>query len=218
MADRRMYISEALDHVRSVLSPEDIAKVDPYFVSKGPDVAANRAAADKLIVSLRRGELTARAETWGHQDKHIALYMGNTAFDLPPELWSSDASILENNKVTWRKRFPLEGDMIRPEDYEFAHGVHVSREDVEDLWPRNSPAPPSNENERLKPTKVINLSPDRPRGPAPSKRESIKAAMRSMSRADLTAMKEEAMAADFGASRDTCRKARMEVLSEIVGD
>ncbi|MGZ7868255.1 hypothetical protein ACXR8U_21685 [Methylobacterium radiotolerans] len=213
-----MYISEALDHVRSVLSPEEIAKVDPYFLSKGPDVAATRAATDKLIISLRRGELAARAETWGHTDKHVSLYMGNTAFDLPAELWSSDASILPNNKVTWRKRFPLEGDMIRSEDYEFAHGVHVSREDVEELWPKKLLTAPSNENERARPAKVVSSKPDRPRGPPPSKRESIKAAMRNMSRADLRSMKEEAMAVDFGASRDTCRKAREEVLSEIVDD
>lgn len=56
------------------------------------------------------------------------------------------------------------------------------------------------------------------RGPQPTKREAIKCAMRRMSRMELGGMKEEAMAATFGASRDTCRKAREEVLSEIVGD
>lgn len=135
MTDRRMYISEALDHVCSALSEEDISKVDPYFHSKGIDVAKKRAATDKLVISLRRGELIARAETWGHKDKHIALYIGNTACDLPAELWNSDPGILENNKITWRKKFPMEGDMIRPEDYEFAHGVHVSRSAVERIWP-----------------------------------------------------------------------------------
>lgn len=56
------------------------------------------------------------------------------------------------------------------------------------------------------------------RGPDPSKREQVKAHMRAIDRGDLAAMKEESMKLEFGASRDTCRLARQEVLAEFVED
>lgn len=55
------------------------------------------------------------------------------------------------------------------------------------------------------------------RGPRPKKLENVKVAMRRMPRPFLASMKEVEMSATFEASRDTCRKAREEVLSEITG-
>lgn len=54
----------------------------------------------------------------------------------------------------------------------------------------------------------------RRRGPRPEKTETVKAAMRNFDRAILLSMTEEAMSAQFKASRDTCRKARAKLLSE----
>ena len=63
-------------------------------------------------------------------------------------------------------------------------------------------------------------SPNAPkkRGPKPEKLELVKNLMRKMDRGELESLTEEAMAATFDASRDTCRRARNQVLSEFVGD
>jgi len=58
----------------------------------------------------------------------------------------------------------------------------------------------------------------RKRGKPAVKTPAIEAAMRQMDRAELAGMKEEAMVANFNASRDICRKARKHVLSENVGN
>jgi hypothetical protein len=55
----------------------------------------------------------------------------------------------------------------------------------------------------------------RARGPAPEKRDEIKARMRELGPNQLRSMKEEEMASTFSASRDTCRRARAEVMSEF---
>ncbi|MBZ9927747.1 hypothetical protein [Mesorhizobium sp. BR1-1-4] len=65
------------------------------------------------------------------------------------------------------------------------------------------------------PTKSATVAPAaRRRGPAPQKLLGVKAAMADFDRAILDAMTEEAMVAQFKASRDTCRRARRE-LSEF---
>jgi len=60
-----------------------------------------------------------------------------------------------------------------------------------------------------------NLLPNK-RGRNPEKRLKIEARMCEMDRAKLKAMKQEAMAATFGAARSTCEIARKNVLSKIV--
>lgn len=52
------------------------------------------------------------------------------------------------------------------------------------------------------------------RGPKPVKRESVIRAMRAMPPSELDEMKEVAMEATFGASRETCRNARNKVLED----
>lgn len=62
------------------------------------------------------------------------------------------------------------------------------------------------------------------RGPRPNKRAGVIAKMRRdieedrVSRENLKGMKEEAMASNYGVSRDTARKARLVVLDESLGD
>jgi Bacterial regulatory proteins, gntR family len=62
----------------------------------------------------------------------------------------------------------------------------------------------------------------RPRGAKPKKLEQVKQAMRNdiqqgrRTRAELSSMREKELAAEYGVSRDTARKARKAVLSEFV--
>jgi hypothetical protein len=58
--------------------------------------------------------------------------------------------------------------------------------------------------------------PPRKRGQAAVVLERVKAKMRSFDLKVLASLTEEAMKAEFGASRDTCRRARKEIQSEIV--
>lgn len=79
--------------------------------------------------------------------------------------------------------------------------LRVSRADILKRWPAEQAAAPDT----------------RRRGPVTAKREAVKSAMAEYNSAhgDLGTMKEEAMAARFGASRDTCRKAREELLGMV---
>ncbi|EQB32261.1 hypothetical protein [Sphingobium ummariense] len=63
---------------------------------------------------------------------------------------------------------------------------------------------------------TILAHPTATRGPRPAKLESVKAAMRAHGdMADLANMKQTVMEETFKASRDTCRRAREQVLSEF---
>ncbi|GEC15271.1 hypothetical protein [Nitrobacter winogradskyi] len=84
--------------------------------------------------------------------------------------------------------------------------ILVSRPDVQRRWP-----------EQKARTAVVLSSPAK-RGPKKGVLKRVKAEMVSRNDMnDLQSMTEEAMAATFSASRDTCRRARSEVLSEFVG-
>jgi hypothetical protein len=98
-------------------------------------------------------------------------------------------------------------------------GARFASAAVRELWPAaetqrsaHYAAPPRSEEPALIPA---GTALPRQRGPRPTTRERVKNLMRRHSRAELEMMKEEAMSATFGASRDTCRKARAEVLSEF---
>jgi hypothetical protein len=58
------------------------------------------------------------------------------------------------------------------------------------------------------------VKPPRRYGPKGTLRENVRRKMRAMDRDELGAMKGEAMAITFGASRGTCDRARKEVLKE----
>jgi hypothetical protein len=61
------------------------------------------------------------------------------------------------------------------------------------------------------------MHPKRGRGAHPTQSPRVLAEMRAMPRQELEDMKEEAMRSTFGASRDTCRRNRNEVLAEPPG-
>ena len=79
--------------------------------------------------------------------------------------------------------------------------LRLNRSDVLKLWPANAQL----------------ASTSRRRGPKPNKLEAVKIAMAeyNSTHGDLDGMKEAAMEARFGASRDTCRKARAQVLGSV---
>jgi hypothetical protein len=61
----------------------------------------------------------------------------------------------------------------------------------------------------------VDVASSRKRGPAPVQLERVKAEMRAVDWKDLESWTQEAMKAQLKASRETCCKARREVLSEI---
>lgn len=63
--------------------------------------------------------------------------------------------------------------------------------------------------------RAANLAPTRSRGPRPTVSTAIMAKMRALDPTELATMKEEVMAATFGAGRTTCREARNKVLAEL---
>lgn len=76
--------------------------------------------------------------------------------------------------------------------------LSLSEDDVRRLWPIKRPP-----------------AVGKKRGPKMPQLERVKAEMHLLPRDELVALKEAALEAKFGASRDTCRRARNEVLSEI---
>jgi hypothetical protein len=84
--------------------------------------------------------------------------------------------------------------------------IRLSQPDILKLWPERSTHPAA----------ILSFSAKR--GPKTGVLERVKAAMvRHNDIDDLRSMTEEVMATTFGASRDTCRRARNEVLSEFIG-
>jgi hypothetical protein len=101
--------------------------------------------------------------------------------------------------------------------YMEAYSVTISH-DFEKLLPTGAAPAAQISGRHSKPINSAPASISRRRGPAPETRERIVAEMKQMPATELRAMKEVAMEIHFGASRDTCRKAREEVLSEISED
>lgn len=88
--------------------------------------------------------------------------------------------------------------------------IRVSREPVLARWPATSQSSAD----------ILQFSQSpRRRGPQPLKRQEVAEAMRTFeNKKELAEMKEEALAATFSASRETCRIARQIVLSELTGN
>jgi hypothetical protein len=92
----------------------------------------------------------------------------------------------------------------------------IHRGIVTHLWPPHS----STKEDSPKPGKALPSFVAGKRGPKPELSERVKDAMRTglrehkITASDLRNMKEEELAEHYGASRDTCRKARKVILSE----
>lgn len=86
---------------------------------------------------------------------------------------------------------------------------------IEYLHPRVVTATLESQNES---PKIVEQTPSRIRGRRPLVRNRVVEAMRKIPRAELDCMGEKVMEGKFQASRDTCRKAREIVLTEIVAN
>lgn len=94
--------------------------------------------------------------------------------------------------------------------------VSVRRKDIDAIWPSTKPDD-EGLNSAADAENASAVTGKGRRGPVPEKRERVKAEMLADLQANkaVAAMKEEEMAATYQASRDTCRNARREALSEF---
>jgi hypothetical protein len=144
--------------------------------------------------------------------RHGGRHRGRRGMPIPAKWWatrnesnavgSSHLVILSNHAAFYRSKWQY-GYRSGTSIFVEIKKISVLAADVERLWPRSPTAP---EKSRLPPRK---------RGRPSAVRERVKAEMRSV-RDDLPFMKEVEMEARFRASRDTCRKAYEELMSENV--
>lgn len=149
-----------------------------------------------IAAAGRDGALTARAEAAVEHDGFLSWplpIIGGLAY-VPARFWGF--------AVDWPA-----GGLAR--DREWATGVTIGRADILKVW-----GPAAKDDAKVAPTK---------RGPRPALAQSIERRMLDdlqsgrVSRDDFVGWTEEALKAQYGASRDTCRKARHAALSKFVG-
>lgn len=176
----------------------------------------------RIMEALKREEIRARAETWysisglsldarGREDRLTMI---------PSEFWERAAVIWNDGDGArnWARLLPTSGDAQAGAQLDASRiydvtGIHVLRADLLKLWPAVSdrPAPMTTSGKSAGAPEPA----ARKRGPKSAVGERVKAEMRTLPPSELKGLKEAAMAVMFGASRDTCRKARDEVLSEF---
>jgi hypothetical protein len=127
MSSRRMPLSEALTYIADLVGSE-------------------KEAWKVLRSCLRRGELESMADTWGPNERWNAVKQNGGPVLIPPKAWEySSLDESRDSTVYWPSQWPVPGMVQHDDDYEFAHGVHLAREDVERIWPnlrRNAPDNP----------------------------------------------------------------------------
>lgn len=119
MTGQRWGITQALAHIRRTIPDENAA----FFA---------------LRATLRRGEIEASAETWGPSERWRArLENKGQLSPIPKEVW--EHAQMEKNitgdTISWPKCWPYPGKIVEPDEDQYGHGVHVSRDDIERLWP-----------------------------------------------------------------------------------
>ena len=131
---------------------------------------------------------------------------------LPSEFWRSA-------KINWND---LYGVIIHPKifvngltpqviEYKEVYSVLVSKKEAAAAWPSSFEF---RKSKSLREDYQASSLEGRRRGPRPEQLIRVRQEMRSIPVEELRSMKEEAMKEQFRASRDTCRKARDEILSE----
>ncbi|UGY23576.1 hypothetical protein HU675_0037410 [Bradyrhizobium septentrionale] len=181
--------------------------------------AIGDAGEQELLTCLRRGELCARAEKftmhWIHRKDPMYRSNGDSGYrmiaqaptrmvPIAADWWDTCEADFANNTAHARWSNTELGQIGDSQPFKaLVEGVIVQTADVERLWPH--PPPPPSQNSRG----------GRRRGPEPVKLQQIMEDMRRFGVAKVRRMKEEAMAAQFGASRDTCRKAIKRLEQEL---
>jgi hypothetical protein len=99
-------------------------------------VGSEKEAWKVLRLSLRRGELGGMAETWGPRERWNAIRENRRSVPVPPEAWEyATLDTSRDSTVYWPSQWPVPGTVYYEDEDEYAHGVHLAREDVEGLWP-----------------------------------------------------------------------------------
>ena len=195
-SERWITITQALEHVTAAVGGKDIAEErikSKLILGRIKAVAAHYAD-------------SASQATWR---LNVALPPGRFPF-----FWRAATIDWSNSTVT------MDGDYrdftgSLQEEFDFpprAEGVQLSAVDVLREWPALNPPALLPEP----PSQATNRVPGR-RGPEPQVLQRVLAEMASYDALELRELKEVAMEKLFGASRDTCRRARDIVLSKIVG-
>lgn len=185
-------------------------------------------AQTEIAQVLKRGELAACAEqysdAWIHRKDPIHRAVGDNGYravrraarqmlPIAKDWWElCEVDFAKNTAhVRWAS-----DDIAKIGDTDPFHvhvdGVLVSAADIERLWPAPKP--------RLATSRRTNVTTlPRKRGPKAATFDRVLNAMRaSGGYANVQEWTEEAMKAEFGASRETCRKARDLLQSEYVGN
>jgi hypothetical protein len=167
--------------------------------------------AEVLLSALQRDEVTATANDYceEHIDENGAHYLKREReFRIDPRFWDLAKPNWLYNQAK-RQAFPGENLPAA-----IAIGIWVRRRDIEAFgWITTATSVPA-----VSEAKPVQPSGSRPRGPPPTLRNRVKDKMRDYGLEKLAAMTEEAMVAEFGASRGTCRDALAALKSEIVAD
>ena len=140
---------------------------------------------------------------------------------------------IQPDQLDWNQSRPTKPWVVRRESFR-PHGgwnldwIKLSLAQVSELLGDSKEAPPASVSYEAIPVnrnqRRVTGGPSRPRGPPPLKRQQTIEAMRdnirqgTITEAQLAAMKEEALSARYGVSRDTARKARKAVLSALGDD
>jgi hypothetical protein len=144
MATKRMMIGEVLAHIAR---------------ARGLD---REKAKRELFGCLRHGELFAEFETMSEvPERWRAIQLGKGAGIIPAHSWNAEEfTEITDDTVRFPKHWPEPGWIGGDNDYQYAHGVHVSREEVERLWPLPV-VPLEPVSSEIQPTKVVRGRKDR---------------------------------------------------------
>ncbi|MBR1237657.1 GntR family transcriptional regulator [Bradyrhizobium sp. AUGA SZCCT0182] len=173
--------------------------------------------AEVLLSALRRDEVTATANEYceEHIDENGAHCLQRKAeARLEPRFWDLAKPNWLYNQAR-RPAFPGENLPAA-----IATGIWLRRRDIEAFGWTTVSVPEAGQPESARPNEAKPVRPSNPRrrGPPAIVRNRVKDAMRDYGLGKLAGLTEEAMAAQFGASRTTCRDALADLKSEIVTD
>lgn len=174
----------------------------------------------EILTCLRRGDLSAWAEKhtlhWIHRKDPIFRREGDNGYrmvtraptrmvPIQPDWWDICEVDFADSTAHVRWNSAEMGQIGSSQPFKaLVEGVILRADDIERLWPPSS-----------RPVLATASSGSRKRGPEPVKLLQTMESMRRFGLSKVRRMKEEAMASQFKASRDTCRKALQRIEEEL---